>query len=145
MTMTPQRHTADRTYDPFDPETANENTEKRLPFDVARRRTAETGFDYTDFGDTGTFQRLLARHGLDLRADYVRVRKGNLKKDEPWAWFNYVWANSDVLLVTSDNPITSVYSCLHKAKTRRRHILHRNRRYPFIETPGFGRSFYLPP
>lgn len=123
--MTPQRHASERTYNPFETPNAPATDTSRLPSGVTvavdsgettaeighEGGSTEAGLDHTDFGSASTFKSLLKRHGIDPRDGYVRIRKGNPEKDdEEWAWYSYVWASADVMVVTGNNPITGVYS-----------------------------------
>lgn len=59
---------------------------------------AEAGFDLTDFGSPGEFQTFLRK--FDLTPGVV----------EDDGRRRYVWHNSDVVVVTGNNPITGEYS-----------------------------------
>lgn len=73
---------------------------------------AKHGFDLTSFGEGAegveNFVRVLDAVGLDPYYDYYRVFR-DLGRDGPTDYsdyFLYVWANEDVMVATTTNPLT---------------------------------------
>ena len=61
----------------------------------------EWGFDLTDFGSVAKFKGLLKRH---------KLLSGYKKEKTSYGTNNFIWSNSKLKLITSNNPITGEYS-----------------------------------
>jgi len=67
----------------------------------------EASFDLTDFGSVRVFAGVLDNLNLHPVEEYYRLSLRSNKANDRYV---YVWANSDGMVMTSNNPITGVYS-----------------------------------
>ena len=67
----------------------------------------EASFDLTGFGSARVFAGVLDNLNLHPVEEYYRLSLGSIEANDRYV---YVWANSDGMVMTSNNPITGVYS-----------------------------------
>ena len=67
----------------------------------------EASFDLTGFGSARVFAGVLDNLNLHPVEDYYRLSLGSNESNDRYV---YVWANSEGMVMTGNNPITGVYS-----------------------------------